>query len=159
MVWPIWVALTAFFSVLAFLTHQHRRAETLAVILIGLAFVQIGKSFLSGSALWIAACLVWLIVPVIIISIRTTISREVRIISALLVLSALCIPIGRMAGESYAFGSVALFFSDLFGASVVFYLGGACVVSAIGDALRRDRGLGRGSRTGLLGHHISGDQK
>ncbi len=159
MVWPIWVAMAALFSVFAFLTKQRARAETLALILIGLAFVQISKQIFEGSSLWVAACMVWLVVAALVISIRKTVSFEIITIAALLIISALCIPIGRIAGETYAFGSVALFFSDLFGASALFYLGGASVVTAIRDGFRGDRGLGDSPRVGLLGRNISGGEE
>ncbi len=159
MVWPIWIAITAFFSVFAFLTHQCRRAETLAVILIGLGILQITKLLMSIPAIWIAETIIWLIVIITIISIRKTITIEIAAISILLFLATICIPMGRIAGENYALGSVALFFSDLFGASAVFLLGGASIVSFFKDNFGGNSGMGNHSGTGFLGRLISGGEK
>lgn len=155
MVWPIWVMLAAFFSVFAFLTKQRQRAETLAVILIGLTFVRIAAAMFDSASMWIADTMIWLVVPVIIVSIRSNVTTEVLGVSALLVLSALCLPLGRIAGENYAYGSYAIFFTDFFGASALLYLGGASIFTAIRDGVRRDTGLGNSSRTGLLGRSVS----
>ena len=128
MVWPIWVILTALFSVLAFLSSQNEKAESLAIILIGLFSVQIAKEVLSTPAMWVADSLIWIGASITVVAIRRQASIQTTGIAVLLLLSGLCIPFGRFAGEEYALGSAALLFSDLFGAGAMFWLGGSVVV-------------------------------
>lgn len=159
MVWPVWVILTAFFSVLAFLRHERERAETLAVILIGLFSIQVAKELLQPSAMWVADSLIWIVAAITIVSIREHISAQTTGIAVLLVMSGLCIPIGRFTGEEYALGSVALFFSDVLGASAMFWLGGCVLVGFFRDIASRIFGMGGGSGTSVLGSRVSGGQK
>ncbi len=159
MVWPVWISIAALFSVFAILTKQRQRAETLAVILIGLAFVRIATEVFNSTTMWMADTIIWLVVPVLIVSIRSKISVEIIVVSTLLVLSALCLPLGRFAGENYAYGSVAIFFTDFFGASALLYLGGASIFTATRNSFGRNNRLGTDFRTSVLGHSISGGKK
>ena len=159
MIWPIWVILAAFVSVLAFLSGQNQKAECSAIILIGLISMQIAKEVLTIPAMWVADSLIWIFAAIAVVAIRRQVSSQTTGIAVLLLLSGLCIPFGRFAGEEYALGSAALFFSDLFGAGALFWLGGSVIVRIGRNIFSRSHRLGGSHRAGVLGNSVFGGPK
>lgn len=159
MIWPIWIIMAAFVSVVAFLSGQNQKAECSAIILIGLFAVQISKEIFSVPAVWVSATLIWICAAITVVAIRRQVSGQTTGIAVLLLLSGLCIPFGRFAGEDYALGSAALFFSDLFGAGALFWLGGSVVVGIGRNIISRSHRLGGSHRAGILGNSVFGGPK
>jgi hypothetical protein len=154
--WHLWVGLAVALSFLGAATREMDRANALAIIVLGITSVQVLQEFLAAAPMWVAACMVWIVAGD---AVQRQSSGKLTLTAVLLVMSGLCIPLGRFAGEVYGIGSKALLFSDVFGASALAVLGGPILAKCARGIADRIRGLGLSGRPSHLGSNLHTSNK
>lgn len=153
--WQTWVLITSALSVLALLRGECARAEMGFVILVGLLSMQWMKEIFHPQYWWVASFLIWVTAGGVIAANQRQFSGSGGLVVLLLVVSGVCYPIGRFAGESFALGSKALLIADVLGLAALCIVGGPVIVGFFKDFFGgewgRNNGLGSRFLRGVSG--------